>query len=32
MNVQTIAIDPVDRLLTKGLSNLWYPVCPSDFV
>src|SRR5260221_1344559 len=32
MNVQTITIDPVDGLLNKGLKNLWYAVCPSDFV
>jgi hypothetical protein len=32
MNVQTITIDPVDRLLNTGLKNLWYAVCPSDFV
>ncbi|MDR3067333.1 MULTISPECIES: aromatic ring-hydroxylating oxygenase subunit alpha [Comamonas] len=32
MNVQTITIDPVDRLLNQGLKNLWYAVCPSDFV
>ena len=32
MNVQTITIDPVDRLLNTGLKNLWYAVCPSGFV
>ena len=23
---------PVDALLERGLYDLWYPICPSDFV
>ena len=30
MNVQTIIIDPVDRMLNKGLKNHRYEVCPSE--
>jgi phenylpropionate dioxygenase-like ring-hydroxylating dioxygenase large terminal subunit len=26
------AADPVDALLEVGLKDLWYPICPSDFV
>lgn len=26
------AADPVEGLLTVGLKNLWYPLCPSSFV
>ena len=24
--------DPVDAVLAEGLKDLWYPICPSDFV
>ncbi len=35
MNTIAVAkagIDPVEYLLANGPRNLWYPVCPSDFV
>ncbi len=25
-------VDPADQLLTIGLKDIWYPICPSDFV
>lgn len=28
----TTAKDPVDAVLADGLKNLWYPICPSEFV
>ncbi len=30
--MRTIANDPVDDVLKVGLKDLWYPICPSDFV
>ena len=34
MNTQTINVmlDPVDQALEVGLKDLWYPVCPSNFL
>ncbi len=32
MKMHAITADPVSTLLTSGLKNLWYPVCPSSFV
>ena len=26
------AIDPAEALLAIGLKDLWYPICPSDFI
>lgn len=31
-SLQPQAADPVDALLAIGLKNLWYPICPSNFV
>jgi len=30
--MRTTANDPVDAVLAAGLKDLWYPICPSDFV
>jgi phenylpropionate dioxygenase-like ring-hydroxylating dioxygenase large terminal subunit len=30
--MRTVANDPVDAVLAVGLKDLWYPICPSDFV
>ena len=32
--MKTIAItqDPVEQLLENGLKDLWYPICPSEFI
>jgi phenylpropionate dioxygenase-like ring-hydroxylating dioxygenase large terminal subunit len=30
--MRTTANDPVDATLAIGLKDLWYPICPSDFV
>lgn len=28
----TTTMDPVEKRLSEGLTDLWYPICPSDFV
>ncbi|RJF96942.1 aromatic ring-hydroxylating dioxygenase subunit alpha [Noviherbaspirillum cavernae] len=30
--MRTSPNDPVDAVLAEGLKNLWYPICPSEFV
>jgi len=30
--MRTSPNDPVDAILADGLKDLWYPICPSDFV
>jgi len=30
--MRTTANDPVDAVLAVGLKDLWYPICPSEFV
>ncbi|NBW77702.1 MAG: aromatic ring-hydroxylating dioxygenase subunit alpha [Betaproteobacteria bacterium] len=31
-NVINLHLDPVDAVLQVGLKDLWFPICPSDFV
>ena len=29
---KTVTPQDIDKLLERGLYDLWYPICPSDFV